>query len=80
MAYDPKNIKVEVDSLLKRYPKKGITGDIPDAAREQLEIERREREFTKGEKNRYAKGGSVSSASSRADGCAVRGKTKGKMV
>jgi len=28
----------------------------------------------------YKKGGSVSSASSRADGCAVRGKTKGKMV
>jgi hypothetical protein len=27
-----------------------------------------------------AKGGSVSSASARADGCAVRGKTKGKMV
>lgn len=27
-----------------------------------------------------AKGGSVSSASKRADGCAVRGKTKGKMV
>jgi hypothetical protein len=26
------------------------------------------------------KGGSVSSASSRADGCAVKGKTKGKMV
>ena len=29
---------------------------------------------------RYAKGGSVGSASSRADGCAVKGKTKGKMV
>lgn len=28
----------------------------------------------------YKKGGSVSSASSRADGCAVRGKTKGRMV
>jgi hypothetical protein len=28
----------------------------------------------------YAKGGSVSSASSRGDGCAVRGKTKGRMV
>ena len=28
----------------------------------------------------YAKGGSVSSASSRADGCAVKGKTRGKMV
>lgn len=28
----------------------------------------------------YAKGGSVSSASTRADGCAQRGKTRGKMV
>jgi len=28
----------------------------------------------------YKKGGSVSSASSRADGCAVRGKTKGRMI
>ena len=29
---------------------------------------------------RMKKGGSVSSASKRADGCAVKGKTKGKMV
>lgn len=29
---------------------------------------------------RYAKGGSVSSASKRADGCAVKGKTRGKFV
>jgi hypothetical protein len=28
----------------------------------------------------YAKGGKVSSASSRADGCCVKGKTKGRMV
>ena len=28
----------------------------------------------------YKKGGSVSSASRRADGCAIRGKTKGRMV
>ena len=28
----------------------------------------------------YAKGGKVSSASSRADGCAVKGKTKGRIV
>ena len=28
----------------------------------------------------YAKGGSVSSASKRADGCAERGKTKGRMI
>lgn len=27
-----------------------------------------------------AKGGSISSASARADGCAIRGKTKGRMV
>lgn len=30
--------------------------------------------------DKYAKGGSVSSASKRADGCAVKGKTKGRMV
>jgi hypothetical protein len=29
---------------------------------------------------RMAKGGSVGSASKRADGCAMRGKTRGKMV
>jgi hypothetical protein len=29
---------------------------------------------------RMKKGGKVSSASKRADGCAVRGKTKGKMI
>jgi hypothetical protein len=31
-------------------------------------------------KNKYKKGGSVSSCSKRADGCAVKGKTKGRMV
>ena len=30
--------------------------------------------------NAYKKGGSVSSASKRADGCAIRGKTKGRFV
>ena len=34
----------------------------------------------KGGAVKYAKGGSVSSASKRADGCAVKGKTKGRMV
>jgi len=29
---------------------------------------------------KYAKGGKVGSASKRADGCCVRGKTRGKMV
>ncbi len=31
-------------------------------------------------KNNYKKGGKVSSCSKRADGCVVRGKTKGRMV
>ena len=30
--------------------------------------------------DKYAKGGKVSSASKRADGCAIKGKTRGKMV
>lgn len=29
---------------------------------------------------KYAKGGSVSSASKRADGCATKGKTKGRII
>jgi hypothetical protein len=30
--------------------------------------------------NKMAKGGSTSSASKRADGCAIKGKTKGRFV
>lgn len=42
---------------------------------------RREREKERAEAMGFRKGGSVkSSASKRADGCAVRGKTKGRMV
>jgi len=33
-----------------------------------------------GKVKKYAKGGSVSSASKRADGCATKGKTKGRMI
>ena len=35
---------------------------------------------TKAPVEKKAKGGSISSASSRADGCAIRGKTKGTIV
>ena len=31
-------------------------------------------------KKKYAKGGSVGSASKRADGCATKGKTKGRII
>ena len=37
------------------------------------------RDAVRGQKG-YAKGGKVSSASSRADGCAVKGKTRGTMI
>jgi len=38
------------------------------------------RRYARGKVKRYAGGGSVGSASKRADGCAVKGKTKGKFV
>jgi hypothetical protein len=41
---------------------------------------RRRKEEAEGRMKMYKKGGKVSSASSRGDGCAKRGKTKGKMI
>lgn len=38
------------------------------------------RRYARGKVKRMAGGGSTSSASKRADGCAVRGKTRGKIV
>lgn len=93
MAYG-KDPSVEVKSLAKRYPKKGIDPTIPEGIREQLIEMEKERERKKmgeaydrampspepGESTvRKAKGGMVS-ASRRADGCAQRGKTKGRIV
>lgn len=49
-----------------RLPKSGGGGGLPKS----------NRDITKN----YKAGGKVSSASKRADGCAQRGKTKGKMV
>jgi hypothetical protein len=36
--------------------------------------------YETGKESEYKKGGSVSSASKRADGCAVKGKTRGRIV
>jgi hypothetical protein len=70
--------------------RKGLFGeDIPEE--EYLEMERKNREagffgrFKKGGSvkkatKKYASGGSVSSASKRGDGCATKGKTRGRMV
>lgn len=67
--------KREVGSLRKRYPEKP-----PAGIRAELDAIEQEKMNAKGMKvhegRKLAKGGSVSS---RADGCAQRGKTKGKM-
>lgn len=83
MAYDDKGTKREVASLLSRYPK-------PDRAKEDAlaamrdaqmrqEMGRRYDEIMpspepgEAKPRRFAKGGSI-------DGCAQRGKTKGRVI
>jgi hypothetical protein len=53
---------------------------IEYADREAREAAAEERRETRGKVPSMKKGGKVKSASSRADGCAQRGKTRGKMV
>ena len=72
MAWDESGTKREVESLKKRYPKKGIDPTIPEGIRATLR-EKEQDAMTPASK--YAKGGVT-----RADGCARKGKTKGKMV
>ena len=50
------------------------------SAEEKAELKREVTRGNKGEDAEYKKGGKVSSASSRADGCATKGKTKGRMI
>ena len=72
MAYDNEGTAKEVESLKKRYPKKGIDPTIPAGIREML-VDKQKSAMTPASK--YAKGGVT-----RADGCATKGKTKGRMV
>ena len=62
-------------AFVKKANKAGFTADQTGGGAALLT--RRDRRNTK---PLYKSGGSVSSASSRADGCAVKGKTKGRMV
>lgn len=63
-------------------------GDRFKAAADKMQAVRNERKAAAADRasrvnqmgDTYKKGGKVSSASSRADGCATKGKTKGKMV
>jgi hypothetical protein len=56
----------------------GVIGNF--AANKMEDREEKKKEEAKAKAKGMKKGGSVSSASKRADGCAVRGKTKGRMV
>ena len=51
-----------------------------DAMQESIQDAKDAKDRTKIKSMGYAKGGKVSSASKRADGCVTKGKTRGKMV
>jgi len=72
MAYDERGTKKEVESLTKRYP-----APIPSEAMEIIRQKQKDEAYEK--RDKYAKGGKVS-ASSRGDGIAQRGKTRGTIV
>ena len=57
---------------------RGILGDYSDLSRDFPELKKKKGGAVKAKK--MAKGGSVGSASKRADGCCVKGKTKGRMI
>jgi len=63
----------------KTEPLPGMLDPISQA-KEDKKKEKEAKEMKEKPVKKMAKGGSVSSASSRADGCAQRGKTRGKMV
>ena len=61
----------------------GVGGVIPTAIAkdaQKAEEDRKKLESSYYTPQNMKKGGKVSSASARADGCAVKGKTKGRMV
>ncbi len=68
----------EIDKLFESGDFRVGSGGVPKRPTEaQLDAVREKRG---GSVKKYASGGSVSSASKRADGCAVKGKTKGRFV
>jgi hypothetical protein len=79
------------DTQAKDLIKSGMLGVVPSmVGKDMAERDRKEKEIEAVKEMEMAKrqqagqgmkrGGKVSSASSRADGCATKGKTKGRMV
>jgi hypothetical protein len=65
------------EGLMGKIAASGAMGLLPRHIARDAQAEDEEK---KKQQSGMKKGGKVSSASKRADGCAVRGKTKGKMV
>ena len=86
MAEKPKKPASPSDDLVSRSMLPDKPPPRPRTKAERIPLEKIEAmmgETKEGEKlpeKKLRKGGSVSSASKRADGCAIRGKTKGRFV
>jgi len=77
--YEAAAKKREAAAEMKRESR-GVEKSGTDKAREAAKVISDDEKYTKETpEQKYAKGGKVSSASSRADGCCVKGKTRGKM-
>ena len=73
-------VKKKEGGMLKTPDNPGLK-KLPEGVRNKMGFMKKGGKIGKGmTKNNYKKGGKVSSCSKRADGCAVRGKTKGRMV
>jgi len=66
--------------LMGELAAKGAMGLLPRAIAKDAYSDEEEKRKKQAAGAPMKKGGKVSSASSRADGCAVKGKTRGKMV
>ena len=72
---------------MKKYVEGGLSADeeadlqaLKTLKQGDYDVGGPKRRYARGKVKRMAGGGSTGSASKRADGCAVRGKTRGKMV
>jgi hypothetical protein len=77
----PEGFKKSDDKKPVPADKKDSLGKLPKDVRNKMGYMKKGGKIGMGmTKNNYKKGGKVSSCSKRADGCAVKGKTKGRMV
>lgn len=73
---NPKPVNVREEDYVSPKDRMAMEEEMRDAKM----IKDAESAYEKSRTTAFKKGGSVGSASKRADGCAVRGKTRGTMV